>query len=342
MDYKIAILIPAFKPNDYLCHLIATLRDSSFLPTLVVDDGSGEEYNEIFEKAERLGAEVIHFPDNKGKGAALKCGFKYLSELGYSAAITADADGQHTADDILKIAKALTENPRSLILGIRDTDEMPTRYRAVNATTSRLFKLLYGINVPDTQTGLRGVPLKRIKRLLNLEGEHFEYEMNMLITYDRIFKEIIEVPIKTIFIDDNKASHFRPIYDNAKIFSILLKRLPKFLISSFSAFCIDYTIFALLIKWTGSMPVTSTIIARLISGSYNYTINKFFVFKKSKGYTAAKYFTLSFSLLAINCLLITFAVRILNIPPLIAKIFIEMTMYVINFTVQSRMAQIKK
>ena len=77
MIYKIAVLIPAFQPDDFLCKIIEEIRDYS-LPTLVVDDGSGDEYTSVFNKALSLGAEVIRFDTNRGKGAALKSGFKYF------------------------------------------------------------------------------------------------------------------------------------------------------------------------------------------------------------------------------------------------------------------------
>jgi len=341
MFFKTAVLIPAFEPDDYLLKTIEEIREYS-LPTLIVDDGSGKEYAPVFEKALSLGAEVIHFEKNRGKGAALKSGFKYLKELGYNYAITSDANGKHESEDIIKVASAIEKNPNSLILGTRSLPELSLQYRAVNKTTARLFRTLYGTNITDTQSGLRGIPLDKIDRLLALRGDHYEYEMNMLINYSRLFDSIIEIPIKTVFEESGTPSHFRPIYDNAKIYAVLLKSMPKFLLSSLSSFCIDYLLFALFISLTGGRAVFSTIFARLLSGCFNFTLNRFFVFGNSKSYTLLKYLILAGSILTVNCILISVATGLLNIPPLIAKVIIEMTMYFVNFTLQSRFAQGKK
>ena len=340
MIYKIAVLIPAFQPDDFLCKIIEEIRDYS-LPTLVVDDGSGDEYTSVFNKALSLGAEVIRFDTNRGKGAALKSGFKYLKELGYDAVITADSDGKHISEDIIEVSRILRENRNSFVIGTRNLSELPLQYRAINKTTARLFRGLYGTSITDTQSGLRGIPLKNTDRLLKLRGEHYEYEMNMLINHPKLFDELIEIPIETVYKEGNPSSHFRPIYDNAKIYAVLLKSMPKFLFSSFSSFCIDYLLFAFFIGLTGGRAVFSTIFARLFSGCFNFTVNKFFVFGKSKSYTLIKYLALAGCILTINCLLISFATGLLNIPPLIAKVIIEITMYFINFTMQNRFAQEK-
>ena len=338
MNYKIAVLIPAFQPDDFLCQVISEIREFS-LPTLIVDDGSGKEYAPVFEKALSLGAEVIHFTSNRGKGAALKSGFKYLKELGYDAAITADADGKHTSEDIINVSNTLRKNPNSLIIGTRNLASLPLQYKTVNATTARLFRSLYGTSVTDTQSGLRGIPLKNTDRLLKLRGEHYEYEMNMLINYPKLFDELIEIQIETIYVEGNPSSHFRPIYDNAKIYAVLLKSMPKFLFSSFSSFCIDYLLFAFFIGLTGGRAVFSTIFARLFSGCFNFTVNRFLVFGNAKSYTLIKYLILAGSILTVNCLLISIATGLFNIPPLIAKVIIEVTMYFVNFTLQNRFAQ---
>ncbi|MBE6887119.1 MAG: glycosyltransferase family 2 protein [Ruminococcaceae bacterium] len=143
---KIGVLIPSYQPDEKLTALIEKLV-SNQLDIIVVDDGSTENTG-IFDS---LNCTVLHHEINKGKGAALKTGFAYMLENGYDAAVTADSDGQHSPEDICNIIEKLNANPESLIMGMRDVAQMPPKSKTGNSITRKLFKIMYSIDLQDTQ-----------------------------------------------------------------------------------------------------------------------------------------------------------------------------------------------
>lgn len=180
---------------------------------------------------------------NLGKGRALKTAFNHclLASGGISGGadsvcrgipgcVTADSDGQHTPADILACMRSLWDNPESLILGCRDFDgpAVPARSSFGNKCTRQVFRYLLGLSVSDTQTGLRAIPAFFMEKLLEVKGERFEYETNMLIEAKNLNIRILEVPVKTIYIEENKTSHFNPIKDSLRIYLVF----GKFLFSS--------------------------------------------------------------------------------------------------------------
>ena len=174
------------------------------------------------------GVELQRHAVNLGKGRALKTGFnRVLEEPGdLLGVITADADGQHTPEDIEKVARALLfSNPRP-VLGSRGFEHgVPWRSRLGNALTRSLFGLLTGTRLADTQTGLRGIPLALLPELVTLGGERYEYEMTMLAYLCRSGRTPLEVPIATVYLDQNRASHFHPVWDSMRIYLVLLRCL---------------------------------------------------------------------------------------------------------------------
>lgn len=245
---RCGVLIPAYEPGEALPALTRALMDKG-VPVVVVNDGSatGLEY---FERIRAQGAVVLEHGENLGKGRALKTGLAWMAEQGYEGVVTADADGQHSLEDILRVARALAGGSRRLVLGIRDVSRMPNRSRTGNRLTRTLFRLLYGIKLQDTQTGLRGIPLTGENRsgLLSLTGERYEYEMEMLIEAGELFPAgIQELEIETIYLEDSDtSSHFRPLADGARIYSVLFRHFPRFFLSSILAFLVDYSLFNLL------------------------------------------------------------------------------------------------
>lgn len=339
---KMAVLIPAYEPDEKMLPLVKKLVRSA-IPVLVVDDGGGKSFLELFERAKNEGCVVLHHKKNRGKGAALKTGLKYLADQGYKGAVTADADGQHSCKDILRVARTLKNRPRFLVLGVRDIAQMPAKSKAGNSLTKWLFSVMYGVKITDTQTGLRGIPImENIDDLLKLEGERYEYEMNTLIFANKLFDGLKEVKIKTIYFDNNSKSHFRPLKDGMKIYSLLFKHFPKFVLSSMLAFLIDYSLFILFFYRLGLDVVLCTVMARIISASVNFNVNKRLVFKsKSKQYTAAKYFGLAILILTLNSGLIFLLVDVLHIPAYIGKLLVEAALYFISFAVQNRLVHQK-
>lgn len=218
------ILIPAYQPTDALVSLTEILSSRGY--TIVcVDDGSGADFDGIFENTAEF-AEVLRYPNNLGKGGALKHGIRHImSDARYSNfkyIVTADADGQHKPDDIEKVIRE-TEVFGGLVLGVRFfTGKVPLRSRFGNSITRFVFALLTGKHISDTQTGLRGFEISPI--YTDIAGERYEYEMNVLLTAAEEDIPIYEVPIETVYENNNEGSHFRPLRDSARIYKTILFR----------------------------------------------------------------------------------------------------------------------
>ena len=178
------------------------------------------------EVGRRDGVHVVHHAVNLGKGAALKSGLNYaLAEIpGLLGVVSADADGQHHADDILRIRGLLREHPERLILGVRQWEErVPWKSRVGNLVTRMLLRLMVGQSLSDTQTGLRGIPAALIPHLLRIPAQGYEFELDMLITCKHQAHPILEEPIRTIYLEENRGSHFRPVVDSMRIYFLLFR-----------------------------------------------------------------------------------------------------------------------
>ncbi len=231
---KVLVLIPALNPNREFISFIEALTEKG-LEVIVVNDGSTLDRNYIFKEISSFNhVIVLSHNKNMGKGEALKTGLNYYIhnyiESETFGIVTADADGQHSIKDILKIASILREvNSETLILGVRNFNEagVPKKSIKGNNLTRKIFKKLYGTDITDTQTGLRGLTYNFAKSSINLQGQHFEYEMNMLIYAVKNHINITEQRIKTIYINNNKGSNYKMIRDSLKIAFILIKNKIK-------------------------------------------------------------------------------------------------------------------
>ncbi|WP_395404182.1 glycosyltransferase [Arthrobacter sp. UC242_113] len=274
------ILIPACEPDTQLLDVIDAIRAADpALSLVIVDDGSGPAYAQIFGGARRAGAHVISHPANRGKGSALKTGFGFiLDRFPGRDVVCADSDGQHSVVDILRVADLAGTDAASMVLGARTfAGDVPSRSRFGNAATRLLFRLTTGQRISDTQTGLRGYPAAMLPWLLTVGGERYEYELNLLLEAEAAGYGIACVGIATIYLDHNSGSHFRPLADSARIDAPLL----KFLLSSFAGFLIDTVAFLALSAATDSV-LAAVVGARCLSATANYLINHRLVFKHGR------------------------------------------------------------
>lgn len=331
----IPILIPAYKPDHQLLDLIDRLTDSGISNIIIIDDGSGSEFKDLFDKIRTNSfCSLCTHAVNLGKGRAIKTGLNYAlttyPEL--SGIVTADADGQHLPEDILKVQKKLIENPKNLILGCRSFDKkIPFRSKLGNEITKKIFHLLVGVKVSDTQTGLRGIPSKYIPECIKMDGEKYEYEINMLASGGKHGISIKEIPIETVYIDQNRSSHFNPVLDSIRIYFVLF----RFLISSLSTSVIDFIIFILCSQF-GLNILLSTVMARLVAGNYNFVINKKLVFKSESNAISAfaKYWSLVILLGSLSYMGILTLVNYASLNLLLSKALLETLLFFISFAVQ--------
>ena len=334
---KIA-LIPAYEPADELLNLVVQLRDAHF-DIVLVDDGSGDNYRRIFSAAKRF-AEVLIHDTNRGKGKALKTGLAYIKRHYPEASVivTLDADGQHSVSDALKVLEVAAADPNSLVLGCRRfSGDVPRRSRFGNRVTRFIYHAVTGSSVSDTQTGLRAFGAELIPFMLSVDGDRYEYEMNVLLECSRQKLRMREVEIETIYFDNNSGSHFCTVKDSVRIYGNII----KFAASSITGFAVDYGIYVLMVALTGGMSSAvsiplSNVTARIVSSAVNYTINKRYVYKNNDSVmkTAVQYFTLAACILAGNTLLLDFLVNGLGTNHYVAKIFTEIIFFTLSWLIQ--------
>lgn len=213
----IAILIPTYNPHDSLLKEIDLLKKNGFSNIFLVDDGSVDK--SIFSKVNV--SEIITYESNKGKGYALKTGFKYINDLNFNGVITVDDDLQQDISDIVEIARAF-KNKTGVYIGERNFEGAPFFRKFGNKFSSFLFKCIYGVRVNDTQTGLRCFPSNLLLSLCEIKGNRFEYELNVLKYL--VSKHIIinKVGIKTIY--NGNGSHYGVFRDSFSIFMNIIDK----------------------------------------------------------------------------------------------------------------------
>ncbi|MBQ9807451.1 MAG: bifunctional glycosyltransferase family 2/GtrA family protein [Ruminococcus sp.] len=331
MNNKIA-LIPAYCPCECLADIARDLSRKDY-SVIIINDGSGSEYDQIFSRAGEF-AQIVEHGKNRGKGAALRTGLEYILSgfVPPYTVVTLDADGQHSVADTEKVVSAAEKFPERLILGSRDfKGKVPAKSLIGNTITRAVFRLSSGVKVRDTQTGLRAFSDSHIKRMLDISGDRYEYEMNVLMEYAKAGLTITEVPIETIYIDDNSSSHFDPIQDSCRIYREIL----KFSASSLACFGIDYVLFCILSGL--SLPIASSnVLARIVSSGVNYDLNRKMVFKSKASVkrSAFQYFSLALFILMCNTMLLQLITEHTPINRYAAKIITEMIMFIVSWTVQ--------
>ena len=344
---KSVVIIPALNPDEKLIELVEELKQTD-IRVVLINDGSEEKYDNVFKILKyKFRCQVCTHTKNMGKGVALKTGIRYASLkypdcIGY---ITADADGQHSVADILKVSDALENNPDSLALGTRNFNEsnIPFKSRWGNRITSFVFHLSTSQRCPDTQTGLRGIPQKLTETCLSIPGTRYEYEMNMLLEMGRNQIPFVYVPIATIYLADNQSSHFHAVKDSLCIYLNIL----KFSLSSLASALIDLSLFTVFINYlfgTGSVgTLAATVTARVMSGCVNYMINKHWVFQSKSNNTseALQYLTLFCSQMMLSWVLVT-SLSNLSVHLTVIKVLVDSTLFLISYQIQKNFIFHKK
>ena len=335
------IIIPAYNPDSKLLWLIDELYKKNLSNIIIVDDGSNEASQEIFHMAESL-CIVLKHGKNQGKGAAIKTALAYVAEKDKATdgIVIIDADGQHRPEDALRLLNKVKEGCPGLLLGIRKFDQkIPLRSLMGNQITKLVFRLCSGKWVSDTQTGLRAFSYQLIPKLLDIKGQRYEYEMNVLLVCAKEEIPITELPIATIYHDSsNSCSHFRTIRDSARIYGNLL----KFSGASFLSFLLDYALFFPLVflfglgLGEGTALVMGNITARLFSAVFNYYLNSTFVFHdtNNRKKSILSYGMLAVMILYLNTLVLYFLNDYLGIDKAVAKLLTEVILFSISFCVQ--------
>ena len=342
---NVTVIIPSLNPDEKLRGVVTSLLSLGFDDIVIVNDGSDEEHEKNFPSPEEFPAvTLLRHRVNKGKGAALKTAFSFVivNRPETKTVVTVDGDGQHRAQDVLACCRKSAEND-ALVLGVRDfsLSHVPARSRFGNKTTSLVFRLACGLKISDTQTGLRAIPAHHLESMLTIEGDRFEYETNMLLNLKNLGIKMSEQTIETVYIEENKTSHFRPIRDSIEIYSLIL----KFIASSIVAAGLDHLLFFLIKLFFGKYFVPYSvlipmIIARAFSSVANFALNRKTVFKSngSIGLTLMKYYVLAIPMLLISCIGIDWVSSTLGITSAalvtLIKIVIESILFLLSFRLQ--------
>lgn len=340
------LLIPAYMPDEKYTAFLKELMAAGYT-VVSVDDGSGEDCRPFFDEAKALGVDVIGYDENHGKGYALRYGLKYILE-NYPEAegvVTADCDGQHTIRDLNRVVETMKENPGKVVTGgrFREGIKIPLRSVIGNSFSRGYFRIATGIKMRDTQTGLRGFPISAVPSVLEAKGDRYEYEMNVLLYLKSWGYEIIEIPIETIYIEDNATSHYHPIRDSLRVTNqinkFVVKRLLnilKFASTSMTCFALDYILYTFVFlniypaDWKYQVAIAYAS-ARVISATVNYFLNARLIFKKSSPLMFVKY-ALWAALVAVLGSLGSNLFHIqLGVPKWLCKLIVDAPLWLVSY-----------
>ena len=322
LDYKkVCVVIPSLDPDEKLLEVVKGIDSVGFEDVVLVNDGSKKENIHYFEEAAALmpgKVTILHHEVNKGKGAAIKTALCWYLENRKDSlgVVTVDGDNQHHHEDTKACVLKMLETG-NLVLGVRDFSgkDVPTRSKIGNRTASAIFRVFCGMKISDTQTGLRVFPNSVIPLLSTAKGERFEYETNMLLILKPNGIKMTEQKIRTVYIEENKSSHYRTVRDTWRIFKIVCGSAGIYVGSSLISFVVDnllYALFLWLIRtyltiippaiWEGIALAP----ARLMSSVLNFSLNKKFAFHNNEKYskTVWKYYSICIPQMLITMFLI--------------------------------------
>ena len=353
---KVSVVLPSLDPDEKLHLVIDGLLEYGFTDIILVNDGSKPENLHYFEDEAAAHPDVIHLLHhevNKGKGAALKNAFNWFLQNRPDGVgvVTVDGDNQHHPADTKACAEHMMETGR-LTLGCRDFNQadVPARSSFGNKTTSAIFKIFVGMTISDTQTGLRAIPRDDLEYIVTIGGDRFEYETNMLLGMKQNGIPFDEVKIRTVYIEENKSSHFHPIRDSWRIYKRILRHFFKYTLSSLTSAVVDttaYTVLTVLLRSAlkdFALTAVAGVGARIISSLLNFFMNKKLVFQSSVSTSKAmlRYYMLAVPQMAAQVLLTQGVYALLGIPDTATGLrtllyaVVMTVLYVVSFMIQQR------
>ncbi len=350
---RVSVVLPSLDPDEKLAAVIDGLLAQGFRDIILINDGSRPEHLHFFLEVKDAHPEVtlLTHEANRGKGAALKTAFQWFLQnrsegLGV---VTVDGDNQHHPEDTAACAAHMLETGH-VTLGCRDFSQpdVPPRSRFGNRTTSLVFKLFCGMTISDTQTGLRAIPRSALETFLAVAGDRYEYETNMLLAMKTQRIPFDEVKIRTVYIEENKSSHFHAVRDSWRIYKLILAHFFKYTLSSILCAGVDTVGYSLFSWLLGSMlhgfalTAAAGVIARAISSMLNFYLNKELVFRSSvsTGKAFLRYYMLAIPQMTAQLLLTQGFYALLHISDgqgslrTLIYVIVMVILYFIGYTVQ--------
>ena len=357
---KISIVLPSLDPDEKLIAVIDGLLEYGFTDIILVNDGSKPENLHYFEDAAKHPeVHLLNHPVNRGKGAALKTAFTWFLENRPDGVgvVTVDGDNQHHPEDTRACAAHMAEHDR-VVLGVRDFDlpQVPFRSRSGNRITSAVFKIFCGMTISDTQTGLRAIPTRDLKLLNAIGGDRFEYETNMLLAMKEHRIAFDEVKIRTVYIEENKSSHFRAVQDSWRIYKLILAHFFKYTLSSVLSSIFEIALVSALNllcrnTLTGFMlTAVPTVVSRALSSLLNFYMNKRLVFhsQADTGKALLRYYMLAVPQMLLQLLLTHGAYTLLGLGDgqtalrVLVYILVMGVLFIASYMIQQRWVFAKK
>lgn len=349
MRKESVILIPAYDPPDNLIQYVADLMEAGYEDIIVVDDGSREDKQYIFDTLEDGGCHVLHHDKNRGKGTAIKSGLFYYTGKYTGVAdgvITVNSDGVDLVEDIDQISEALhrqkEEGRSKLVKGVRDFDSPHISNESIRANTfmTMVFRWIFGVPVRDVLCGLRGIPDDAVLKCQTFPEKTYSYDCAQLIGF--VKDGVEEIPVKVPPQNPEAETHFRKVEHTFLINVVLWRRLMVFGATSIVSALLDILLFWYLTKYvlTGvSYPIiVGTVIARIVSATLNYNLSRRLVFKtnESKRKSFSQFFTLTAVQCAISALCVHFLEKLIDGAAVPIKIVIDLFLFFVAYKIQDK------
>ncbi len=326
MNFLKIVLISTFEPDTSFVSFLKELKEIG-VEVLVIDDGSTISFQKTFEEAERL-VKVIHHEFSKGKGACIKTGLEYIKANCHTnyCVTTMDYQKKYAIEDVKAVLEEATRNPNAYVLGAKRRTKDTSKIKKLSSEAMRLaYQKKTGKDIYDTQAGLRAFTNNLTDFLLNIKGNHFDYEINCLLKCAEQNIEIKEVAL-------------------TKEEQILLEKkeikTPEKEIFTFAMFpcigiAIDFVLFLILFLFS-KQAILSNIFARIISSFINFSRDKKQIYKEeaSTSKVAKYYFLFVGGILLANTLIIAFLTSVFNLPVIFAKIITEIAIYAMCFSIK--------
>ncbi len=326
-------IIPAYNPDENLINVVESILKESNYPIFILNDGSKEECNPIFEHIKKIDTSriiLLKHAINLGKGAALKTLFNYIlvnfPEI--KGVVTLDSDGQHSTKDCLRVLSKLEKTPNAFVLGYRTFNkDIPLKSYIGNNISKFIYHLVLGHKFNDTQTGLRGLGRAFMKSSLAINSNRFEFETEQLAKAVNEHIPIIEIPIETIYIENNKATSFKPLVDSFKIYFVLL----RYAFASVITAVVDFIVFIISIS-IGIDVFWSNMLARTASIGVQFTLlDKYVFYSKAKLWSFILFALYVYAMGIVSATMQIELIKNLNFPVLLAKVLVEGVLFFVNF-----------
>lgn len=334
-----AIIITLYYENPLTLQLCRRLCDLGAEHIIVINDGgrvSFEFENELIS----MGCHYIKRKKNHGKGNCLRLGFRYARSklFGITGFITADADGQHRAEDVVKVAHAMDLRADCLIIGRRNMkhSKAPLHLKIFNKIASVYFKIVTGVKCRDPLSGLRGLPISLYPLLMETKGDRFDYEMNYLTVCADRKVPFYDVGIVARYFENQK-SNYHIVTDTYLIFITPL----KFATASLGCALIDlilFTVISYLLPAQFFLSVAAaTILARITSGGINFFINRRLIFKNDGAKSGQmKRYLILFACIMLASMTAVSLLSFLPVPVTALKIPVDLALWTVNYSMQRK------